>query len=154
MIGNLYQNVNDRLAILTSYLSSPLLLAIRLYWGWQFFMTGKGKLMNLDKTAEFFGSLGLPMPKFQAVLAGSTECFGGLLLLIGLFSRPVSIPLIMTMVVAYLTAHLDVVQGMWEDSDAFVTAPPFLFLLAAMIVFVFGPGKISCDGYLQKRVLK
>lgn len=35
-------------------LQSPFLLIIRLYWGWQFFLTGKGKLMNLDKTASFF----------------------------------------------------------------------------------------------------
>ena len=40
-------------------LQSPLLLAMRLYWGWPLFQTGKGKLMNLDRTAEFFSSLKL-----------------------------------------------------------------------------------------------
>ena len=39
---------------LVSKLQSPFLLIIRLYWGWQFFLTGKGKLMNLDRTAGFF----------------------------------------------------------------------------------------------------
>src|SRR5690348_2415855 len=72
------------------YLQSPLLLAIRLYWGWQFFQTGKGKLMNLDRTAEFFQSLHIPMPRLNACLAGGTECIGGLLLLLGLGSRLIS----------------------------------------------------------------
>src|SRR5262249_49750176 len=85
-------------------LRSPLLLSLRLYWGWQFFMTGKGKLINLDQTVDFFTQLNLPFPHLNAILAGSTECFCGLLLLLGLGSRFISIPLIATMVVAYLTA--------------------------------------------------
>lgn len=66
---------------LISNLQSPFLPVIRLYWGWQFLLTGKGKLLNLDRTAGFFANLHIPMPKLNAILAGSTECFGGLLLL-------------------------------------------------------------------------
>src|SRR5204863_8135942 len=83
----------ELLARAANKLQAPLLLVMRLYWGWSFFVTGKGKLLNLDKTAEFFGGLGIPFPKFNAALAGSTECLGGLLLLVGLGSRLVSIPL-------------------------------------------------------------
>ena len=71
----------------TSFLQSLLLLVIRLYWGWAFFLTGKGKLMDLDKPTEFFQSLGIPLPHAQAMLAGATECFGGLLLLAGSLRR-------------------------------------------------------------------
>src|SRR5271156_5746232 len=85
-------------------LQSPLLLAIRLYWGWQFFLTGRGKLMNPRKVAEFFQSLHIPFPAFNVYLAGGTECFGGLLLLAGLGSRLVALPLIFVTVIAYLTA--------------------------------------------------
>ncbi len=132
----------------------PLLLGIRLYWGWQFFQTGKGKLMNIDRTAMFFADLGLPMPKLNAIMAGSTECFCGLLLLIGLGSRIFSVPLIVIMCVAYLTAHMDVIRdkGEWvilSNPDAFVTAPPFLFLLASLIIFAFGPGRISIDNAIS-----
>ncbi len=134
---------------IASYLPDPLLLAMRLYWGWQFFVTGKGKLMNVEKTTAFFTELNIPLPKLNAIMAGSTECFGGLLLLIGLCSRLVSVPLMTTMVVAYLTAHLETVTGIWEDSDAFVTAPPFLFLLTAVIIFTFGPGRYSADARLR-----
>ncbi len=92
---------------LISKLQSPFLLIIRLYWGWQFVLTGKGKLMSLDRTAGIFANLHIPMPKLNAVLAGGTECFGGLLLLFGLGSRIVTVPLIFTMCIAYLTAESD-----------------------------------------------
>ena len=57
-----------------------LLLVIRLYWGWSFFLSGKGKLLNLEKTTAFFTELNLPLPKLNALMAGSAECGGGLLL--------------------------------------------------------------------------
>jgi hypothetical protein len=69
------------------YLQSPLLLSIRLYWGWQFFLTGKGKLMNLERTSNFFLSLHIPLPHLNAWVVGVTECVGGLLLLTGLGTR-------------------------------------------------------------------
>ncbi len=149
MIKHLWTLLN-RTAEKASCLQDFVLLGLRLYWGWQFFMTGKGKLMNLEGTTTFFAELGLPLPQMQAVLAGSTECLGGLLLLIGLASRLTAVPLIFTMIVAYLTAHRDVVTGIWADSDAFVTAPPFLFLLAAVLILVFGPGKFSVDALLRR----
>ncbi len=147
-LWNISNTLLDRVA---GYLHDPLLLGIRLYWGWQFFNTGKGKLSNLEGTTEFFTELGLPFAKLNAIMAGSTECFGGLLLLIGLFSRVISVPLIATMTVAYLTAHLDVVKTIWSDSDSFVTAAPFLFMLASVIIFTFGPGKFSIDEVLRRR---
>jgi putative oxidoreductase len=151
MIPKLWTLANTTLDKIASFLPDPLLLGIRLYWGWQFFQTGKGKLGNLEGTTEFFTELGLPFAKLNAIMAGSTECFGGLLLLVGLFSRVISVPLIGTMTVAYLTAHLDVVKTIWSDSDSFVTAAPFLFLLASVIVFTFGPGKFSIDELLRRR---
>ena len=135
---------------LISSLQSPFLLIIRLYWGWQFFLTGKGKLLNLDRTAGFFASLHIPMPKLNAVLAGGTECFGGLLLLLGLGSRIITVPLIFTMVVAYLSADSDKVQNIFSNPDAFVSAAPFQFLLTAVIVWIFGPGVFSVDALIAR----
>jgi len=133
-----------------NFLQSPLLLAIRLYWGWQFFLTGKAKLMDIPTFTERFTNWGVPMPKLNVIMAGSTEAGCGLLLAAGLFARPAAIPLIGTMTVAYLTAHKDVLHGIFDDPDAFVSAAPFLFLLAAMIVLAFGPGKLSLDALLGK----
>ena len=134
------------------FLPSLVLLIIRLYWGWQFFLTGKGKLMNLEKVTGFFQSLGIPLPHAQALLAGATECFGGLLLLAGFCSRLISIPLTILLTVAYLTADLDRVKVIFSDPDKFLTADEFLFLFVVVLVFAFGPGKFSIDWLFKRKV--
>ncbi|HUK81745.1 MAG TPA: DoxX family protein [Verrucomicrobiae bacterium] len=136
---------------LANLVQSPLLLAMRLYWGWPLFRTGWGKLMNLNHTAEFFSSLHIPMPKLNAILAGSTECFGGLLLCLGLGSRLVSIPVAFTMVIAYVTADPEAFRSVLSDPDKFTGAAPFLFLLTALVVLAFGPGAFSVDYILGKK---
>ncbi|MGH8045731.1 MAG: DoxX family protein [Chthoniobacterales bacterium] len=136
---------------LASLLQSPLLLVVRLYWGWQFFITGKGKLEHLDKITQFFTSLGIPMPHFNAIMAGTTECVGGLLLLIGLASRLTCIPLTVVMIVAYVTADLDAVKAIFSDPDQFLGADPFQFLFAVLLVLAFGPGMFSVDALLKRR---
>ena len=132
-------------------LQSPLLLAMRLYWGWPLFQTGKGKLMNLDRTAEFFSTLHIPMPKINAIMAGSTECFGGLLLCLGLGSRLVSIPVAFTMIIAYVTADAEAFRSVLSNPDKFTGAAPFLFLLTALVILAFGPGAISLDCMIGRK---
>lgn len=127
-------------------LQSAVLLFIRITMGWGFFLTGKGKLMNLEKTTRFFDSLHLPLPKFQAMLAGSAEMAGGLLLLAGLGTRLISLPLAFTMVVAYLTAHRD--EAFLSLSD-FTDQAPFPFLMAALVTMAFGAGGISLDRFIK-----
>jgi putative oxidoreductase len=138
------------LAKCASLLASPLLLVIRVYWGWQFFGTGKGKLMDIQKVAGFFADNHIPLPTVSAVLAGATECIGGLFLLAGLASRLTTIPLIFTMTVAYLTVENDSLKAIFSDPDKFTGATPFLFLFAAILVFVFGPGVFSLDWIIGK----
>lgn len=133
-----------------SKLQSPLLLALRLYWGWQFVGSGLAKLQDHTKFTELFMGWHVPLPGLNVWMAGTTECVGGGLLLIGLASRLTAIPLIFTMIVAYLTAELETVQGIFSDPDKFVTATPFLFLLVCVIVLAFGPGVFSVD-YLLAR---
>src|SRR5882672_2019709 len=136
-LASSYNKLDGLLATLGGWLQPVLLLVIRGWWGWSFFLTGKGKLVNLDRTTEFFGSLNLPAPKLNAIMAGSTECIGGLLLLAGLGSRLVSVPLIFTMLVAYATADREALHSILSDTDKFTGATPFLFLLACVIVFAF-----------------
>jgi putative oxidoreductase len=133
----------------TAPFQSVFLLIIRLYWGWQFCSTGFGKLSHIGKIISFFLSLGIPFPEANAYLAGTTECLGGFLLFLGLGSRVVAIPLIFTMIVAYGTADREAVQSIFSDPDKFTSADPFLFLLTAVIVLLFGPGKISVDALLK-----
>lgn len=125
---------------------STVLLLVRVSMGWGFFLTGKGKLLNLERTTRFFDSLELPLPKFQAIVAGSTEMAGGLLLIAGLGTRLISVPLAFTMVVAYLTAHRDEAFASLSD---FTDQAPFPFLMAALVNLAFGAGKFSVDRLLQ-----
>jgi putative oxidoreductase len=130
---------------------SILLLVIRLYWGWQFFLTGKGKLSDPEKPAQFFASLGIPLPHAQAILVGTTECVGGLLLLFGLASRVASIPLAVVLIVAYLTADIQLVKNIFNDPDKFFAADEFLFAYAVVLILVFGPGRFSVDWLLLRK---
>ena len=106
--------------------------------------------MNLDRTTQFFASLHIPYPRANLILASGTECTGGLLLLIGLASRLITLPLFCVLVVAYITADSEAVKGIFHDPDKFVTATPFLFMLAVIIVFVFRSGKFSADWLIAR----
>ncbi|MCX6954259.1 MAG: DoxX family protein [Verrucomicrobia bacterium] len=149
-----YNKLDGLLTTAGAWLQPVVLLAIRGWWGWSFFLTGKGKLLNLEKTTAFFTELNLPLPKLNAIMAGSTECVGGLLLLVGLGSRLVSVPLMFTMVVAYATADREALGAVFSDPDKFTGAAPFLFLLASLLVFAFGPGRLSLDALLSKKAAK
>ena len=86
-----------------SSLQSPFLLAVRLYWGWQFAQTGWGKLNNLERVTGFFTSLGIPFPALNAAFIGTLEFSGGILLALGLGSRLISLLLTGSMLVAFVT---------------------------------------------------
>jgi putative oxidoreductase len=137
----------------TNFLQSPLLLALRVYFFWQLFLTGKGKLSNIGKVSEFFTSLSIPLPTLNAYFIGSLECFGSLLLIIGLASRPLALLIVISMSVAYLAADFEAVSSIFNDPDKFVKGDPFPFLFTALIVLVFGPGLFSIDALL-KRILR
>ncbi len=132
------------------WLQSPFLLAIRLYWGWQFFQTGMGKLENIGHVTQFFQSLNIPLPGANAWLVAIMECFGGLLLMVGVGSRLVAFALAFDMVIAYITADSDAVKSIFSDSDKFVQAAPFPFLFMTLVVLVFGAGVFSVDWVLMR----
>src|SRR5277367_1916060 len=90
-----------------SCLQSPLLLAVRLYWGWQFAQTGWGKMHNIARITGFFMSLNIRLPAFSACFISGLEFFGGLLLILGLASRPTGFLLAANIQVAYRTADHD-----------------------------------------------
>lgn len=129
-------------------LQSVFLLILRLFWGWQFMLTGRGKFLNFDRTVGFFSSLGIPFPEINVFMAASTEFLGGVCLLLGLGSRIVNIPLIVTMCVAYITAHIEELMSIYSDPDKFLQAPPFLFLFVSLVVLLFGAGRYSLDRFI------
>jgi putative oxidoreductase len=137
-----------RFAAAAAGLQSPFLLLVRLYWGWQFTLTGWGKLHNLAKVTEFFASLGIPFPGINAPFVASLECAGGILLILGLAGRPVALLLAGNMLVAYLTADREALAAILSDPGKFYGAAPFTFLFAAIIVLIYGAGALSLDRLL------
>jgi putative oxidoreductase len=152
-IRNAVWRAYELLVIVANHLQSPLLLALRLYFFWQLFLTGKGKLLHIGKIIDFFTSLGIPAPALNAYFVSALECFGGLLLIIGLASRPLALMIVISMSVAYVTADFEAVSSIFSDPDKFVKADPFPYLLAALIVLVFGPGLYSVDTLLKRWVV-
>lgn len=131
-------------------IQSLLLLVMRLFWGYQFFKSGWGKLQDIPSVAGFFESLSIPFPVFNAYLVGYVEAVGGLCLILGLGARLFAIPLVINMVVALFTAHLGDLKKTWEDSNNLLRSTPFTFLLTSLVVLAFGPGKYSLDYLLEK----
>jgi putative oxidoreductase len=135
----------------SSSLESPLLLAVRLYWGWQFAQAGWGKLHDIGKVIGFFTQLGIPAPVLNAYFVSALEFAGGLLLAVGIGSRLVALLLSVDMIVAYITADRPALFAVISDPDKFTAAAPYTFLFASLLVLIFGPGRFSLDTLLTRR---
>ena len=142
----------SRFSALASYLQSPLLLAVRLYWGWQFAQSGWGKLHNIDKITGFFSSLNIPFPAANAHFISGLEFVGGILLILGLGTRLVGLLLAANMFVAYWTADHEALVSIFSDPGKFYVADPYTFLFASLMVLIFGAGLFSLDAALAKRL--
>lgn len=103
---------------------------------------------GLEGTGQWMTSIGLE-PGYQlALLAGSTEFFGGIALLIGLLVRPAALMLSITMLVAIFSVHF--ANGLFMTSNGYEFA---LALFAISISLIFsGAGKLSLDNVLLKRL--
>jgi len=147
--GGLLRRGYDLLIRIFSSLQSVFLLAVRLYWGWQFAETGWGKLHNIPHVIQFFTSLGIPAPAANAWFISLLEFVGGILLALGLGSRLLALLCVGDMLVAYITADREALMSFFSAPDKFAGAAPFVFLVAWLIILIFGPGKISLDALLH-----
>jgi putative oxidoreductase len=151
-LPNMFYSGSDRSSQWFNRLQSPLLLLIRLYWGWQFTQTGWGKLHNLDRVTQFFTTLNIPAPHANALLVAVVEFAGGILLAVGLGSRAVSLALFVNMSVAFVTADREALGSIFSDPGKFYGADPYTFWFAALIILIFGPGWLALDRILEKRL--
>lgn len=143
-----------RLLNLVNSLHSPFLLCVRLYWGWQFWQAGWGKLLNISKPIDWFTQLGIPFPTFNAWFISLLETGGGILLILGLASRLISIPLVIDMIVAYVVADREALMSIFSDPDKFSAASPYTLLFASLLILIFGPGSFSVDYLIRRYVEK
>ncbi len=132
-------------------LQSLFLLYMRITWGHQFVLTGWGKLHAIEQTAEFFASLHISHPLFHAYFVGWIETLCGFFLLVGFASRIISIPLIIAMLTALSTAHAPDISNFrfLFQPLSLVKQTPYPFLITCILVFCFGPGRISIDAWLK-----
>jgi putative oxidoreductase len=116
----------------------------RLAVGLLFLSTGWGKAHSLEKVTQFFVSLHIPAPGLNAVVVAYSELVCGALLIVGLFTRLATIPLIVSMIVAILTAKLGDIHGLFD----LVGADEFTYLCVLIMLALIGPGKASLDRIL------
>lgn len=129
-------------------------LPLRLIAGVIFSAHGAQKLFawfggyGLEGTGQWMESIGLAPGYLMALMAGSAEFFGGLLLFVGLLTRPTSLVLAITMLVAIFSVHINNGLFMTNNGYEFGLA---LFAMSLSLTFS-GAGKLSLDNLLAKRL--
>jgi len=121
-------------------------LVARLSFGYFWLETGIAKVQNLDGFTQRFMGWGIPFPAFSAGLSAWTELIGGALIMLGLFTRLVSIPMIINMIVAIVL----VVSANFQGIDEFVEADETVYILIFFWLLMAGPGKVSLDTVLAR----
>ena len=138
----LYEKIISKMSSLVDI--PPLLFRLVLAYG--FYGPAMMKWGNMEGVAEWFGSMGIPLPMLNAYMAGLTEISGVFLLLLGLGTRIISVPLIIIMFVAIFTVHLP--NGFEAGENGFEI--PLYYLLMLFSLIVTGPGKYSLDSLLNR----
>jgi len=127
-----------------SYGQSFSLLLARLAVAYGFYEPAMQKWSDIEAIATWFGTMGIPFPTLNAYMAATTELLGVILLTLGLFTRLISIPLIVVMIVAIMTVHLT--HGFSAGDNGFEI--PLYYMLFLSIFASFGAGKFSLDHLL------
>ena len=129
--------------ILSNGQSISLFLA-RLAVAYGFYEPAMIKWSDIKSVAEWFGSIGIPLPTLNAYMAASTEILGVVLLTLGLFTRLISIPLMIIMIVAITTVHLS--NGFSAGNNGYEI--PLYYMLFLALFASLGAGKLSLDHLL------
>ncbi|MCL1089791.1 DoxX family protein [Shewanella profunda] len=103
---------------------------------------------GLEGTGQWMASIGLTPGYLMALMAGSSEFFGGLFLLLGLLTRPTALVLSFTMIVAIFSVHIG--NGLFLANNGYEFG---LALLAATVsLAVSGAGKLAVDNVFANRI--
>lgn len=138
-----YTNFSKGVSKLTDY---PGLL-IRLVLAYGLSKPAIMKWQGIEDVASWFGSMGIPFPYVNAILAASTEAAGVILLVLGLGTRIISIPLMFTMIIAIITVHMG--NGFEAGNNGFEI--PLYYFLMLFGLMVNGSGKISLDFIISRK---
>ena len=136
----------EKLRTFASKLDSIALLGIRLVLAYGFYKPATMKWNDINAIGSWFESMGYPFPYLNAYLAGVTEVAGVVLLVLGLGTRLISVPLIFVMLVAIFTVHIG--NGFEAGNNGFEI--PLYYMLMLFGLVVYGGGKYSFD-YLSSK---
>ena len=126
---------------LSEYGKSLSILLARLAVAYGFYEPAMMKWSDIPSVAEWFGSMGIPFASLNAYLVASTEATGVILLTLGFLTRLISIPMIIIMIVAILTVHID--NGFSAGANGFEI--PLYYMIFLLIFVTNGAGKFSLD---------
>ena len=121
-------------------------LLLRVFLGYFFCESGWGKIHNLDTFTQRFTEWGIPLPAFNAALSAYTEFLGGSLIVLGLGTRLVAIPLVINMIVAIVSVKLKDLEGI----NGFFEFDEPLYALGFFWLIFSGPGWVSLDHLISK----
>jgi len=130
----------------TEKMQSLPLLFLRLVLAYGFWGPATMKWQDINAIGDWFASMNIPFPLLNAYMAAGTEMAGVFLLLFGFGTRLISIPLIITMVVAIFTVHFP--NGFEAGNNGYEI--PLYYMLMLFTLTVYGSGNISVD-YLFKK---
>jgi putative oxidoreductase len=145
------------MASATRFFSQPSgpasLFLIRLPVGLIFFTQGILKFIDPKMGVERFTRIGFPHPAFTAHFVGVFEIACGALVLVGLWTRLASLPLLMVITVAIVTTKLPELgrpnQGFWYMvSDA---RTDFAMLCSLIFLAIMGGGRWSLGAKIATR---
>ncbi|MBT3302900.1 MAG: DoxX family protein [Bacteroidetes bacterium] len=123
------------------------LLAMRIILAIGFYKPAMMKLKDIDAIAQWFESMHYILPKFNAYLATFTETLGVGLLILGLGVRFISVPLLVTMLVAIATVH----WGNGFEARNNGSEIPIYYMLMLITLFINGGGKLSLDHIIARK---
>lgn len=122
-------------------------LFARLVVGWVFMWSGWAKLNNLPQMIQNFTEWGIPFPQVMTPFVSGVEFVGGLLLLLGLFTRLAATPLVIVMIVAIISAKLDQIDSL----ETLLGFEEVAYMALFGWLAVAGPGPVSLDWLLQRQ---
>lgn len=136
------------LYVLFSYPKHILLLVSRIVLAYGFSLPALLKINDMSGTISWFESISIPFPTLFAYMVSGLESMGIILLILGLFTRYISIMLSFVMIGAILFVHLP--HGFLASNGGFEI--PLYYLMFLMIFATFGPGKYSLDRLLFEKI--
>ena len=124
---------------------SFLILFVRIFFGALFLMHGLDKMMNFNQLSMTYPSIFGLGSYTTLMLAIFSEFACSIFLMVGMLTRIVLIPMVISMAVAFFDIH----DGMMPEGEL-----SLIYLIVFFVLFLTGPGRYSVDYLIDRKVMK